>query len=73
MSVLRDAGTIFRYQLRLLIREPVWFVIALVQPLLYLALFAPLLAGAVLSFGSPEYFMLMVLAFSNDIGRILGG
>ncbi|MCA9675856.1 MAG: ABC transporter permease [Kofleriaceae bacterium] len=54
MSVLRDAGTIFRYQLRLLIREPVWFVIALVQPLLYLALFAPLLDRITDTPGFPE-------------------
>ena len=41
--MLRDAAIIFRYQMRLLLREPVWIVIALIQPLLYLALFAPLL------------------------------
>ncbi len=43
MSVLRDAMIVFRYQLRLLLRNPVWFFIGLVQPLLYLALFGPLL------------------------------
>lgn len=43
MTVFRDAWVIFKYQLRLLLREPVWFFIALIQPLLYLALFAPLL------------------------------
>lgn len=41
--MFRDSWIVFRYQLRLLLREPVWLVIALVQPLLYLALFAPLL------------------------------
>src|SRR5215468_7758241 len=43
MSVLRDAGIMFRYQLRQLVREPVWVIIVMVQPLLYMALFAPLL------------------------------
>lgn len=43
MTVLRDALIVFRYQLRLLLRGPVWIVIGLVQPLLYLALFGPLL------------------------------
>lgn len=43
MSVLHDALVILRYQTRLLLREPVWIVIALIQPLMYLALFAPLL------------------------------
>ena len=33
----------FRYQMRLLLREPVWIIIVMIQPLLYLALFAPLL------------------------------
>ena len=41
--MLRDAWIIFRYQMRLLLREPVWIVIVMIQPLLYLALFAPLL------------------------------
>jgi ABC-2 type transport system permease protein len=42
-SMLHDAMTTFRYQMRLLLREPGWIVVVLVQPLLYLALFAPLL------------------------------
>jgi ABC-2 type transport system permease protein len=42
-TMLRDALIIFRYQMRLLLREPVWIVIVMIQPLLYLALFAPLL------------------------------
>ena len=42
-AMLRDAATVFRYQMRLLLREPIWIVIVMIQPLLYLALFAPLL------------------------------
>ena len=42
-SMLRTAMITFRYQMRLLLREPVWMVIMMIQPLLYLALFAPLL------------------------------
>jgi ABC-2 type transport system permease protein len=41
--MIRDAMITFRYQMRLLLREPVWVVIVMIQPLLYLALFAPLL------------------------------
>jgi ABC-2 type transport system permease protein len=41
--MLRDAMITFRYQMRLMLREPVWIVIVMIQPLLYLALFAPLL------------------------------
>jgi ABC-2 type transport system permease protein len=43
VPMLRDAMIIFRYQMRLLLREPIWIVIVMIQPLLYLALFAPLL------------------------------
>jgi ABC-2 type transport system permease protein len=41
--MLRDAMITFRYQMRLLLREPIWIVIALIQPLMYLAFYAPLL------------------------------
>jgi ABC-2 type transport system permease protein len=43
MSVLRDASVTLRYQWKILFREPVWPIMALVQPLLYLLFFAPLL------------------------------
>ncbi|HTJ43863.1 MAG TPA: ABC transporter permease [Kofleriaceae bacterium] len=43
MTLLRDAMVVFRYQMRLLLREPVWIIIGLIQPLMYLALFGPLL------------------------------
>lgn len=47
--MIRDALIIFRYQMRLLLREPVWIVVVMIQPLLYLALFAPLLEPIVKS------------------------
>ena len=53
MTILRDAYTVFKYQLRLLLREPVWFFIALIQPLMYLAMFAPLLKPLTDSPGFP--------------------
>jgi ABC-2 type transport system permease protein len=52
-SMLRDAMITFRYQMRLLLREPVWIVIVMIQPLLYLALFAPLLEPIAKSQGFP--------------------
>lgn len=42
-TMLRTAMITFRYQMRLLLRDPVWIIIVMIQPLLYLALFAPLL------------------------------
>jgi ABC-2 type transport system permease protein len=41
--VLRDTWLIFTRAMRLSLRNPVWVVIGLVQPILYLALFGPLL------------------------------
>ena len=54
MTILRDAAVVFRYQLRLLLREPVWFFVALFQPLMYLGLFAPLLEPLTDARGFPE-------------------
>ena len=53
VPMLRDALITFRYQMRLLLREPVWIVIVMIQPLLYLALFAPLLEPIAKTRGFP--------------------
>ena len=43
MTFIHDTLVVFRRQERLSLRNPAWVVIALVQPVLYLALFGPLL------------------------------
>jgi ABC-2 type transport system permease protein len=43
VTAWRETRLIFRQQLRLMLREPVWAVLGIIQPLLYLALFGPLL------------------------------
>jgi ABC-2 type transport system permease protein len=43
MSFARDTLLIFQRQLRLSIRNPAWVIIGLIQPVLYLAFFGPLL------------------------------
>lgn len=43
MSFVHDTLIVFRRQLRLSLRNPAWVVIGLIQPVLYLALFGPLL------------------------------
>jgi ABC-2 type transport system permease protein len=53
MSVAREIMLVFRQQVRLLGRQPAWFVIALVQPLLYLGLFGPLLGPVARAPGFP--------------------
>src|ERR1700689_1155037 len=43
MSFIRDTLLVFRRQERLALRNPAWVIIGLIQPILYLALFGPLL------------------------------
>ncbi|HEX3493007.1 MAG TPA: ABC transporter permease [Streptosporangiaceae bacterium] len=44
MSFFRDTFLIFRRQLRLSLRNPAWVIIGLIQPILYLVFFGPLLS-----------------------------
>jgi len=43
MRVLSDTGHVFRRYLMQLLRNPAWVIIGIVQPVMYLALFGPLL------------------------------
>lgn len=43
-NFLGDTVLVFRRQLRLSLRNPAWVIIGLIQPILYLAFFGPLLA-----------------------------
>ena len=45
MSFIHDTMLVFRRQERLALRQPAWVIIGLMQPILYLALFGPLLKG----------------------------
>src|SRR5205814_1760026 len=47
MSFIHDTMLVFRRQERLALRQPAWVIIGLTQPILYLALFGPLLIGFV--------------------------
>ncbi len=47
MNFLRETWIVFARAMRLSLRNPVWVVIGLTQPLLYLALFGPLLKTVV--------------------------
>jgi len=59
MSFARDTMLIFRRQIKLSLRNPAWVIIGLIQPILYLAFFGPLLskvaAGAVAGFPAGSY------------------
>jgi ABC-2 type transport system permease protein len=53
MTVARDTWLIFRRSMRLSLRQPIWVIFGLIQPLLYLALFGPLLKQVVSARGFP--------------------
>src|SRR3954462_8523527 len=46
MKFLRDTWLIFQRQMQLMLRNPVWLIVGIIQPLFYLLLFAPLLKPA---------------------------
>ncbi|GAB2547580.1 ABC transporter permease [Nocardia heshunensis] len=51
MTFVRDTGLIYWSQLRANLRNPVWVIIGLMQPIIYLVLFGPLVKGVSSSFG----------------------
>src|SRR3954452_14428890 len=46
MKLIRDTSLIFGRQMTLLLRNPVWILVGVFQPVMYLLLFAPLLKPA---------------------------
>jgi ABC-2 type transport system permease protein len=52
MKLLRDTWLVFQRQVLLVIRTPIWVILGIVQPIIYLILFAPLLKPALASMGS---------------------
>jgi ABC-2 type transport system permease protein len=46
MKLARDTWMVFTRQMTLVLRNPVWLVVGLMQPLYFLLLFGPLLKGA---------------------------
>jgi ABC-2 type transport system permease protein len=46
VKTVRDTWLIFQRQMLLMLRNPVWLIVGIVQPLFYLLLFAPLLKQA---------------------------
>lgn len=53
MKLVRDTWLLFRRNLLLTLREPVWVFVTLLQPLYFLLLFAPLLDGIAKAPGFP--------------------
>jgi ABC-2 type transport system permease protein len=55
VKVLRDTWIVYQRQLLIVIRTPSWLIIGLVQPFVYLLLFAPLLKVALAPMGAESY------------------
>ena len=52
MTFLRETSVVFRRQMRMNLRSPAWVLIGVMQPVLYLVLFGPLLEPLVSQFGT---------------------
>src|SRR5262249_6441918 len=52
MKLLRDIWLIFQRQMILVLRNPVWLIVGVIQPLYYLLLFGPLLKPALRPLGA---------------------
>jgi ABC-2 type transport system permease protein len=68
MRFFRETFIVFRRQLRIALRNPAWVIIGLVQPLLYLALFGPLLEPLAGAFGADNAYALFVPGLLVQLG-----
>lgn len=68
MNFLRSSFIIFRRQLRMNLRNPAWVIIGLMQPILYLVLFGPLLKPLASSFGASNAYTFFVPGLLVQLG-----
>jgi ABC-2 type transport system permease protein len=68
MTFFREMWIVFVRQLRIALRNPAWVIIGLVQPILYLALFGPLLEPLSRSFGADNAYTLFVPGLLVQLG-----
>src|ERR1700722_5542982 len=76
MKTLRDIGLLFQRHLVELLRNPVWLIVGFSTPILYLALFTPLLehflhvhsTGVVLNIFLPGILALLAFASGTNLG-----
>jgi ABC-2 type transport system permease protein len=60
MKLARDTWLIFQRQMMLMLRNPVWLIVGVVQPVFYLALFGPLLKSALQVQSNAEAYKIFV-------------
>ena len=68
MNFFYDTGIIYRRQLRLSLRNPAWIIIGLAQPVLYLALFGPLLKPLAAQIGTQNAYTFFVPGLLIQLG-----
>lgn len=68
MSFLRETFVIFRRQIRMNLRNPAWVLIGIMQPVLYLLLFGPLLTPLTAQFGASNAYTFFVPGLLVQLG-----
>jgi ABC-2 type transport system permease protein len=68
MTFWRESFIVFRRQLRMNLRNPAWVIIGMLQPVLYLLLFGPLLRPLVNQFGSTNAYTFFVPGLLVQLG-----
>jgi ABC-2 type transport system permease protein len=64
----RESSIIFRRQLRMNLRNPAWVIIGMLQPVLYLLLFGPLLKPLIGQFGAANAYTFFVPGMLVQLG-----
>ena len=67
-TYLRDCSVVFRRQIRMNLRNPAWVLIGIMQPVLYLLLFGPLLKPLVGEFGADNAYTFLVPGLLVQLG-----
>jgi ABC-2 type transport system permease protein len=68
MTFIFDTWVIYRRQLRIAVRNPAWIIIGLAQPVLYLALFGPLLKPLASQIGAANAYTFFVPGLLIQLG-----
>ena len=68
MTFVRESFIVFRRQLRMNLRNPAWVIIGVLQPVLYLFLFGPLLKPLISQFGATNAYTFFVPGMLVQLG-----
>ena len=68
MTFLRESYIVFRRQMRMNLRNPAWVIIGMLQPVLYLFLFGPLLKPLADQFGAENAYTFFVPGLLVQLG-----